>query len=610
MLPLLLATALGLLSAAPSSAQEPSPPLEVSVTGKPLPKRDKTEDSTVIDGQRLRESARSSLLESLSQESADIYVSGRGAGIHGVSNGASGGIHIRGLGGSPNDQVLVVVDGVPDYQGIFGHPIPDAYVPFLLDRAQVIKGGDSVLYGTNAMGGVILLRSRFRDHDGFEIENDAAFGSYATVRERAAVLARWGEWDVAGGVSALKTDGHRAGAGGSDLVAQVAGRYRAGRGVEIAVSERLVHVLGADPGPASHPYADHTFDVWRSNTAVRVEIDRGSVQLALVPYLNAGVHRLFDGSLMTDSTSGLDASATIKLRRWADLVVGLAGDWIDGSYENRITRTSLPVRAMSDYALYSQITLRPIAPLSFVLGSRELFSTTWGPVLLYKAGARWDIGRGFHVRTRLDRSFRQPTLRELYLPFPVANPGLKPERSITWDFGAGFTSEHLDVGCTGYRTEAHDLIKYFGEWPAAEVVNIDRTVVWGVEGHVGLRHLGPFELRVSTSWQDVGRFTRQNPSAKLDARVGASKEFGPHSFGGSLTAEWVHGLYMADYSRRPMPDVFFVDLAARYRYTMVERGMSAEPYVLVQNLLDRRYAFIEDYPMPGLNVLAGLTLRM
>ncbi|MFH1131727.1 MAG: Plug domain-containing protein, partial [Pseudomonadota bacterium] len=167
--------------------------------------RDQTQDNLKIDGQRLRNSPRASTLEALSQESAGVYVPGRGA-FHGVANGATGGVHIRGLGGSPNSQVLIVEDGVPDYMGLFGHPIPDAYVPSLIEDALVIKGGDSVLYGTNAMGGVVALRNRWRDKEGFEFVNDAAYGSYSTMLETAAVLGRADKLDFVTAFHALNTD--------------------------------------------------------------------------------------------------------------------------------------------------------------------------------------------------------------------------------------------------------------------------------------------------------------------------------------------------------------------------------------------------------------------
>lgn len=119
---------------------------EVVVWGNRPIEEDATQDSVEIPGEALQDSARGSALEALASHSGGIYVTGHGA-LHGVANGASGSVHVRGLGGSPNSQVLVVEDGVPDYMGIFGHPIPDAYVPFLTDKALVIKGGDSVLYG-------------------------------------------------------------------------------------------------------------------------------------------------------------------------------------------------------------------------------------------------------------------------------------------------------------------------------------------------------------------------------------------------------------------------------------------------------------------------------
>ena len=50
-----------------------------------------------------------------------------------------------------------------------------------------------------------------------------------------------------------------------------------------------------------------------------------------------------------------------------------------------------------------------------------------------------------------------------------------------------------------------------------------------------------------------------------------------------------------------------MDLALRYRYTLRERGFTLEPYLFLCNFLDRRYAFVEGYPMPGLDVLAGNT---
>jgi cobalt/nickel transport system ATP-binding protein len=221
----------------------------VVVSGRKL-SRDRTQEATEVDGQQLRDSPRATTFEALSQESAGVYVPGRGA-MHGVGNGATGGLHVRDLGGSPNSQVLVVEDGVPDYQGIFGHPIPDAYVPFLIDDALVVKGGDSVLFGTNAMGGVVVLRSRWREREGYEVLNDAG-GSHSTLRESGSLIGRFGSWDVAAGLHALSTEGHRMGAGGDELASRRGHlRTRRGQRRRHGVADGLVAAAGV--AATDHP---------------------------------------------------------------------------------------------------------------------------------------------------------------------------------------------------------------------------------------------------------------------------------------------------------------------------------------------------------------------
>jgi outer membrane cobalamin receptor len=582
---------------------------DVLVVARRPAAKHRTQDTTVVPGQRLRESARQSTLEALAQESGSVYVPGRGA-LHGVASGATGGVTIRGLGGSPNSQVLVVEDGVPDYQGIFGHPIPDAYVPFLLDDAILIKGGDSVLYGSNAMGGAILLRSRWRENEGHELLFDSAFGSYSTSRQTASLLARRGRADLAAAFFALSTDGHRPGAAGGELVAQAAARYRLGRGLELTLREKAVHLRGADPGPATHPNPDHWYDVWRSNSSAQLSWRAERVRLVVTPSLNLGVHRLYDGFHSLDYVAAANAEAEVKLHAQADLLLGLAGNHIAGQVENRITGERPHVQALDDVSLYQQLVFRPVPTVALVAGARQLVSATYGFALLYKTGASFCILPGLRVHGHLARNFRQPTLRELYLPFPTANPELRPEHSLNWDLGASWFSPHLEASLTGYRSQADDMIRYFGAWPTAEVVNVDHIVIDGVEARLRLRHLGPFGFTVTGDWRDVGRYTRQNPEAKLDFALEAGRRWGDHALSGSLTGEWVHGLHMANYGRQPIADVFFLDLSLRYRFVSAPRRLSLEPYLLVRNLLDRRYAYVAGYPMPGFHLLAGVKLEI
>jgi outer membrane cobalamin receptor len=381
----------------------------------------------------------------------------------------------------------------------------------------------------------------------------------------------------------------------------------------MVLRDKVVHVQGADPGPVSTPNPDYWFDVWRDTVSGQLNYRRGKLRLSATPYLNLGVHRLYDGFYSRDYVGGAIGELDLRLHRAASLLLGLAAEGVDGRVENRITGERPDVRGLADVAFYNQATLRPLPSLNIVLGTRGLLSSEYGFVPLYKAGVRWDAGQGFFVHARVARNFRQPTLRERYLPYPVANPDLKPEYATNTDAGVGYLSSYLELAATAYRTDARDLIRYFGSWPAAEVVNIDHIVIRGVEGRVRLRRLGPVSVMLSGAWQDVGRYTRQNPDAKVDFMVEAVREFGPHFLAANLTGEWVHGLYMGDYLRQPIPNVFVMDFAVRYRYgrrASGERGHALEPYIMLRNFLDRQYAYVAGYTMPGFNVFAGLKLSI
>ena len=58
---------------------------------------------------------------------------------YGVSGGAAGSISLRGLSGG-TARLMVMIDGHPQYAGIFGHPIADAYQSFLAERVEVLRG--------------------------------------------------------------------------------------------------------------------------------------------------------------------------------------------------------------------------------------------------------------------------------------------------------------------------------------------------------------------------------------------------------------------------------------------------------------------------------------
>ena len=108
-------------------------------------------------------------------------------GILGLGLGESGSMTLRGLGGSPTTELLVVVDGRPDFMGLMGHPMPDFYTLTDVGSLSVTEGPASVLYGSNAMGGAIEIKPA-RPLQGEHTDLMASLGSYYTGQYR---LSEW-----------------------------------------------------------------------------------------------------------------------------------------------------------------------------------------------------------------------------------------------------------------------------------------------------------------------------------------------------------------------------------------------------------------------------------
>lgn len=573
---------------------------------KPLTKAAVSE-RVVVEGKQIRETARSTPLEELSQKSGSVYITSRGTGLHGISSGASGGIYIRGMGGSPNSQILVVEDGAPDYQGIFGHPIPDAFFPSMIDKVTIIKGGDGVLYGTNAMG-VINIQSRWPEKEGICIQNDASIGSFNTFRENLSILYRKNRVDAVSAVSTFTTDGHRDGTDGNSIAGSVAVKTRLSEKSTISFRDRLIRLEGNDPGTVISPYTDHFFEVLRNSFSAQFKHDRSSVSLSLVPWINTGEHKLYDGFLSRDYTAGGSAEVTLS-GKWIKTIAGISGEYIDGTVQNRISNTSSSLKSQSISSLYGQVALEADKHLSGLAGARILYSSRYGTVFLYKASLHWNPLEPLSFHSRIAKNFRIPTLRELYLPFPVANPDLRPELSLNWDAGMEIKVENLKAGCSVFKTWGKDMIRYFGMWPSAEVVNIGRLEIQGIEAEISIDNIGPFMAYITACWQDAGFYTKQNPGSKVNTGISYSSSINSSELEVSLSSEWVHGLYMNNYRRDPVKDIFFMDGSMRLR---IYRSGSViiEPYCMIRNLLNRQYEYIQYYPMPGLNFLCGLSLKV
>ena len=122
---------------------------------------------SVVSREAIEQSGHTNILPVLAHQVPGVFLNDRGVIGYGVGPGSGGNISIRGISGTPNTRVLVLIDGQPQYMGIFGHPIADAYSATDVERVEVLRGAASLLYGSNALGGAINIITRRPQQEGW-----------------------------------------------------------------------------------------------------------------------------------------------------------------------------------------------------------------------------------------------------------------------------------------------------------------------------------------------------------------------------------------------------------------------------------------------------------
>ena len=596
---------------------------EVVVTGtrNETDVRHLSQTVSVVNRSKISQVLQPSLLPVLTEQIPGLFVTSRGVMGYGVSGGAAGSISLRGLSGG-TARLMVMIDGHPQYAGILGHPIADAYQSFLAERVEVLRGPASVLYGSNAMGGVVNIVTRKMQEDGVKTNLRAGYGSYNTLETELTNRIRKGRFSSIVSGSYNRTDGHRADMGFEQYGGYAKLGYEMTDNWNLRGDVNVTHFNASYPGPVDAPLLDGDQRITRGMTSFAVENRYEKTSGAVSFFYNWGNHWINDGYTPSagegpqdDRFNSRDNMMGVSLYQSTQFFKGnritLGFDWFRYgghawseyvSGENIGTTSELVDKHEDELAGYIDFRQDIGSWLTFNAGLRADHHSRIGLEWVPQAGLAFHLPHAIELKASASKGFRYPILREMYM-FPPQNPDLQPESM--WNYELAFSQRlmegRLTYGVNLFYIDGKNLIQTLPNPNGSGMLNqnsgeIENT---GVEIQAA--------YRINRQWSVDGNYSflhMENPViAAPEHKLYAGANFSHRRWNVSTGIQYVEGLYTSVGENENKENFVLWNLRASFRackwLDIWARG---------ENLLAQKYEINAGYPMPGATVMAGFNL--
>ncbi len=563
---------------------------------------------SLVNRQALENDGSQNLLPVVGEQVPGIFVTQRGITGFGVADGAAGRISIRGVGGSPNTQVLVLIDGHPQFMGLFGHPIPDSYAASDAEKVEVIRGPASILYGSNAVGGVINIITRQQAKEGVSLYGKLGYGSFNSLTANVAAGVKYKKLQAFVSYNKDKTDGHR---DNSDfnldniytkLSWDLNSHFRIWTDVSLARYE------STNPGPVNT--TDTTFQnpthyqaMERGFASAAIENRYEKSQGALKAYVNWGHHTLaYDDFESNDLNYGLMLYQAINLFRGNTITAGFDFAQYGGYAFNNIDLD--PVKFVDTtvfetgaYALIQQeLFNKLIVSTGLRYQYHEMFTSAWIP----QVGASYRLKDNTTLRVNISKGYRSPTIRELFL-FNPANPDLDPESM--WNYEAGLLqrlmNNKISLDLTAFYAQGKNLIETVGQFPDIQNQNAGSFEHYGLEFQGKYMIFEDLNILLNYSWLHTDKPTLAAP----EHQVFLQGNYKLKGFSFNLSANYISDLVT---NAEPFSEESFFLISARVSYTVKD---FITFYLDGENLSDQQYEINYGYPMPEISVMGGVIVK-
>ncbi len=569
---------------------------------------------SVINHQTLNENYQTNILPTLTQQVPGLFSTTRGILGYGVSTGAAGGIKIRGIGSMAN--MLMLIDGLPQYAGLYGHPIADSYQTMLAEKVEVLRGPASLIYGSNAMGGVVNIVTRQMQENGVNTDITLQGGSYGTVQASATNRIRAGKFSSIVGANYGRTDGHRKNSEFEQVSGFVKLGYDLTQNWNLNGDINMTYFESSNPGTVSNPYIDNDMMITRGAAAISVTNEYENTSGAFRAYYNWGHHHINDGYhpgesprtyryMHNDRMGGFSLYQSAKLFTGNRTTLGIDFQHYGGHAWNRNMAdrsvSEIADKSVNDIAgyvdIHQDITSWMSADAGIRLDHHSVSGNEWVP----QGGLTFRLPANAQIKAMVSKGFRNATIRELYMYRP-ANRDLEPERIMNYEisFRQNLLEGRLNYGVNLFYLKADNLITTTMVDGSPLNVNTGKTEHSGVEADASYAIDPHWHINANYSYLHMSKPQESAPTHKLFA--GANYTVG--RFSANAGIQYIAGLYTVTGSDENKEEFWLLNLTAKYRV-----GKSTHLFAKGENLLAQKYETIAGFPMPRATVMGGVNIN-
>ncbi|WP_440443337.1 TonB-dependent receptor plug domain-containing protein [Phascolarctobacterium succinatutens] len=529
-----------------------------------------------------------------------------------------------------DERVLVLVDGRRMNLGSSGNSSADWLPPVnAIERIEVLKGGGSALYGTDAVGGVINVIMKKGSDIGNHVTVKAAGGSWNAEQYAisasgsndsglglivSATKERRGEYkfkNANGKSQMLKNSGY------DDTGVIVKLDQKVGEDNRIGVNFEHINAEGGSPFGYSKWGTTDSHKRISNNVALRYDWNESSDEKGYVQVYKNYQHAHFrspsvsNQSNFTDSTVGFEAQQNFKFSETDAFTAGL--EYYKTTVDNNALYTGK--RDINNKAIFAENRWEFAPTWQLNTGLRYDHHSRYGSEVTPKVALNKKFDENSNVYLSWGRVFNAPTTDDLFWYQPGAyptygDPELKPEKGYVWTLGGNAKlNDKTDISASVFYSDIKDAIDWVWDGGTiTQAINVNKEKRRGLE--LSLNHDFDDNLSAYASYTYV--------QVKQDKGYGFAKDLTtkPNIYRAGLkykNADWLFTLNanaVTGQSEKQFVDssYFTLDLGAQYKI-----NDNAKLFINGYNLTNARYAEFgglykngeAKYPMAGRSFIIG-----